>query len=104
MLELDLSFRALTQLFKEHDVKLTRGQTSIHFPKCCPYAALAFINNSNYMMFDMKISEKDYIRLSSIEAGFEGWDCEPENYKSYYKIGQRLYKWSQLNQKDTPQS
>lgn len=91
---LDLSFDALTKLFNEHGVKLRRMQSKF-FPNCCPYAALAVINGSSYMMFDRELDHETYEKLSSIEAGFEGWEQEPEYSETYYKIGQRLYKWSQ---------
>lgn len=91
---LELSFDALTKLFKEHNVKLRRGQSTIHFPNCCPYAAIAVINGSDYMMFDRQLDEKTFLRLNSIEAGFEGWENEGDYIGVYYRIGQKLYNAS----------
>lgn len=93
-IKLDLSFDALTRLFKEHDVNLKRCGTTVDFPNCCPVAAIAVINNTTYMSIDGKLDDKTSIRLASIEAGFEGWPVDEEHIGVYYKIGQKLYNAS----------
>lgn len=107
-LNVPLSYRDIIRVANRHEIKLTPDKTVRAYPKCCVIAAIAYDNGEKYNenVFQEKLAELDkdtYLKLKSIEVGFEGddffWDADCEEDETpnprYVAIGKRLREYTQ---------